>query len=405
MRHGSTSSLPDGDRPLRVHLVAHHHLDRAAGVSGATLALGQGLAARGCTVSYYSFDDAYGATRGPEIPRMLRFPWLVARHLARTPACDVVDATTGDAWVWAALGRRGCAHAALATRAHGLEHVMSDDVRRRAHAGRMHLSRKYPVYHGGYRLWEVRRSLVAADAQIFLNEGDRTFAVERLGVDPATSVVLPNGVPDHLLDLTPVGAEQSTGPVALAFLGSWIPRKGISAVVEMASLLHSRDVPFSLRLLGTGVASGEVLSAFAPDVRDRISVIPRFEPDELAERLRGAEVLLHPSWTEGFSLALVEGMACGLAPVATRSGGSTAVVRDLETGLLMSDESGVALADGVALLAADRALLGRLREAAQRAVQPLRWDAIASRTIDVYRAALARRRVTSGAPPWPCRSP
>lgn len=392
MRRDSTSSLPDDGRPLRVHLVAHHHLDRAAGVSGATLALGRGLAAHGCSVSYYSFDDAFGTAGGAEIPRMVRFPWLVARHLARTPACDVVDATTGDAWVWTTLGRRGCTHAALVTRAHGLEHVMSEDVRRRARAGEMQLSRKYPLYHGGYRLWEVRRSLVASDAQVFLNDVDRAFAVERLGVDAATCVVLPNGVPDRLLDLAPVEAPRMDGPIELAFLGSWIARKGIAAVVEMASLLHSRDVPFSLRLLGTGVASDEVRSAFAPEVRDRVSVFPRFEPGELADRLRGADVLLHPSWTEGFSLALVEGMACGLAPVATRSGGSTAVVRDLETGLLMRDESGGALADAVALLAADRALLGRMREAAQRAVQPLRWDAIAARTIDVYRDALARRR-------------
>jgi glycosyltransferase involved in cell wall biosynthesis len=396
MRRASTFPLSEDDETLRVHLVAHHHLDRAAGVSGATLALGAALQERGCEVSYYSFDDAYGAVAGSEIPRMLRFPWRVAHHLAHAATFDVVDATTGDAWVWASRRRRGNERAALVTRAHGLEHVMSADMRQRTRTGQMRLSRKYPLYHGGYRLWEVRRSLLASDAQIFLNETDRSFAAERLGVDPSTSVVLPNGVADRLLDLPPVEIVSAEEPIALAFVGSWIARKGIDAVVEMANLLRSRDVPFTLRLLGTGADAGTVLGAFAPEIRDRVRVTPRFEPRELPELLAGAEVLLHPSWTEGFSLGLVEGMACGLTPVATRSGGSTTVVRDTETGLLLPDESGSALANAVVRLASDRALLARLRTAAQRSVQMLRWDSIAARTMDVYRAAILRRRTVMG---------
>ena len=396
MRRASTSPLPDGVAPLRVLLVAHHHLDHAAGVSGATLSLGAALRVRGCEVSYYSFDDAFGAAAGAEVPRMLRFPWRVAQHLAQLALVDVVDATTGDAWVWASRGRRGNALAALVTRAHGLEHVTSDDLRRRARTGQTKLSKKYSLYHGGYRLWEVRRSLRASDAQIFLNETDRGYAVGRLGVSAETSVVLPNGVADHLLDPAAVQTSTTAAPIALAFVGSWIPRKGLGAVVEMAGTLHSRDVPFTLRLLGTGADAATVIGAFAPAVREWLSVTPRFEPAALPALLSGAEVLLHPSWTEGFSLALVEGMACGLAPVATRSGGSTTVVRDGETGLLLAGEAGAELANAVARLAGDRALLTRLRGAAQRSVQSLRWDSIAERTLDVYRNAMARRRTLPG---------
>lgn len=328
---------------------------------------------------------------------MLQFPWRVAQHLARASSLfDVVDATTGDAWVWASRGRPGNDRAALVTRAHGLEHVMSEDLRRRARAGQMTLSRKYPLYHGGYRLWEVRRSLLASDAQIFLNEPDREYAVQRLGVKVSASVVLPNGVAEPLLHLPLVQRPGGYGPIALAFVGSWIPRKGIDAVIEMASLLHSRDVPFTLRLLGTGAETAAVLGAFAPEVRGRLSVTPRFAPDALPLMLDGAEVLVHPSWTEGFSLALVEGMACGLAPVATRSGGSATVVRNGETGLSLAGESGAELAEAVALLAGDRELLARLRAAAQRQVQALRWDVVAARTMSVYRDAVARRCAMMG---------
>ena len=111
MLRGSTlpSTEAESSAALRVHLVAHHHLDRAAGVSGATLALGAALTKRGCTVTYYSFDDAFGvAPAGNEIARMLRFPWHVAEHLASAGApYDIIDATTGDTWVWARRKRPG----------------------------------------------------------------------------------------------------------------------------------------------------------------------------------------------------------------------------------------------------------------------------------------------------------
>jgi hypothetical protein len=41
-------------------------------------------------------------------------------------------------------------------------------------------------------------------------------------------------------------------------------------------------------------------------------------------------------------------------------------------------------------------VLARLRTAAQRSVQRLRWDSIAAQTIDVYRDAIARRQAVTG---------
>lgn len=382
--------MRDGGAPVRVHLVVHHHLSQAGGVTGATLALGQALGDLGCDVSYYSFDDAFGAPGGREVPRMISFPWKVASHLARSArGYDIVDASTGDAWLWAWRGRPGNPRATLVVRAHGLEHTTSNDVRARARRGQMALSWKYSIYHGGYRLREVQQSLVRADAQVFLNEIDRDLAVTTLGVPTATSAVIPNALPVRMLGLEPP-PDRAAGPIALTFIGNWVALKGTAALAEMASTLHGR-VPFTLRLLGTGADAATVLGAFAPDVRASISVLPRYAPADLPALLRDAEVLVHPSWTEGFSLGLVEGMASGLAPIATRSGGATTVIEDGVTGLLMADESGRTLADCVMRLAADRPALLTMRRAAQASVQSLSWSAIATRTLRVYRDAMGRR--------------
>ncbi|MEP6617712.1 MAG: glycosyltransferase family 4 protein [bacterium] len=393
MRLVSTSSLIDDGPPMRVHFAVHHHRDRAAGASGATLALGDALELLGCQVSYFFFDDAFREARLSEIQRMLRFPWRVARHLATVAkTADIVDATTGDAWVWCRRGRPGGNGTTLVTRAHGLEHVSAVDLRQRAMSGQATLSWKYSLYHGGFRLWEVRQSMAWADGRVFLNSPDREYAGSRLGIPQDGSVVLPNGVPALLLGRARVTPDMAaSSPIALAFVGSWIPRKGTGAIVEMASVLHARGRSFSLRLLGTGMDVMSVMEQFAADVRPFVTVTPSYTVEQLAPLLHGATVLLHPSWTEGFSLALVEGMACGLAPVASRSGGATDVVIDGETGLLLTDVSGASLADAVMRLSSDREMLSRLCNAAQARVQQLDWRTIARKTIEFYRATIHRR--------------
>src|SRR5881397_3172961 len=108
---------------MRVLLCLHQRLDPDLGAPGATLALGAALQRRGCRVEYFSYDEAYGQLREERARHQLRFPWRAATFLLRRARrFDVVDASTGDAWVWASLGRLRSARTALVTRSHGLEH-------------------------------------------------------------------------------------------------------------------------------------------------------------------------------------------------------------------------------------------------------------------------------------------
>ena len=99
---------------MRVLLVLHHGLTAEAGAPGATLALGSALEGEGCEVEYFGFDQAFGGP-GEGLSRQLRFPLAVTRELRRRAReFDIVDASTGDAWLWGSLGRPP---AALVTRA------------------------------------------------------------------------------------------------------------------------------------------------------------------------------------------------------------------------------------------------------------------------------------------------
>lgn len=372
---------------LRVLIATHHILD--PDTQGVTLALAAALENLGCIVEHFSFGEAYAD--GVESARhLLTFPWILAAYLVRRGRrYDVLDVTTGDNWLWASAGRPGAApRHALITRSHGLEHTYSERLREDARQGRQTLSWKYPVYHGGFRLWEVRQSMRLADHSVLLNPRDAAYARDVLHISDARLSVIPNGLTTAFQQLPAPEVRLEDGPLGLAFVGSWLRPKGTAELVMTAARLHAEGLPFTLTLLGTGAAEDVVREQFAPEVRGHVRVVPRFHNAELPRLLRGAEVLLFPTHSEGFSLALVEAMACGLVPVATPVGGAPEMVRAGETGVLVPVGDVTAIVNAVRALAQDPPRRLALRRAAQTAVAGLSWDRIAARTVSLYERVL-----------------
>lgn len=368
---------------VRILLVAHHHIDRRGGVGGITLALRDAMQAAGHSVEIFGFTEAFGgrALRG----QRLRFPWSLAAFLRRNHRrFDIVDATTGDAWVWLAMRRNG---PTIITRAHGLEHVAYVAVTRHRRNGEVDLPLRSRLYSGGYRLWEVGRSIAAADGVVMSNSLDATYAIGRWRLDAERVLVIENAVADALRRLpAPDAGTSAAMPLGLAFIGSWIPRKGTALLAAMMHALSERGKTFTLDVLGAGCSTERVLADFGPSIRSRVRVRPQYEPEELAGLVANAHVLIHPSWTEGYSVALMEGMACGLVPIATRSGGAAALLHDGRAGLLPQPATPQAFADAVCSLDADRARLHAFRLAAHAAAVEHSWTTIATRTLAFYDA-------------------
>jgi glycosyltransferase involved in cell wall biosynthesis len=380
---------------LRVLLTCHHRLDADAGASGTTLALAAALERAGCEVELYGFQQAFGDVEDEGLDQKLRFPWKVAGFLRRRAGdFDVIDATSGDAWVWASLRRPGQRdRQVLITRTHGLEHVADKGAREAARNGGPPLSWKYPLYHGGLRLWEVRRSLVLADHCVVLNAVDWAHLSEKLHVAPGRLTLMPNGIAPHFLDAADAG-DVSEGPLRLVFLGSWIARKGAHVLVEVVERLLERGLDFSLEIVGSGPATAESLG-FTAEAAGRITVTPFYANDELPLLLEGREILVFPSLFEGSSIALLEAMACGLAPVATRVGAAPEVIEPGVHGRLVAPHDPVAVADAIEGLARDRPTLQRMRRAAQEKARGYGWDRIAEKTVRLYERLLTTRSTAS----------
>ncbi len=379
---------------MRILLAVHHPLDERLGAPGASLAVGAALSRLGHEVEYHGYDQAFPGRQRFTTRHQLAYPWKLAAFLRENAArFDVLDVTTGDAHVWHSLGRPGGGAPALVARSNGLEHLASRAVKEQAKADRLKLSWKYPLYHGGFRLWEVRRSLRYADGVLLLTEAEREYATTVLGVEPARIAVIPHGLKQVFLEHRPALREPGPDePVRLCFVGNWYSGKGASTVVAVAEELARSGNRFELLIAGSAHSTREVLEDFPPDLASRISVVPRYSSAELPGLLADRELLLFPSRFEGFGIAALEAMACGVAPIGTPVGLVPSVIHDGVNGIVVPHHRPDMVAAAVMRLTEDRAVLRRLRVAARETALRFRWDETARTTVALYERAHALTR-------------
>lgn len=356
-----------------------------------TLGLGEAYKRLGHEIEYFSYQDL--PRNLPHKARQVLFPIFVVhriRRLSRSAPLDVIDASTADTSLWLVLRRwRRAAGPVVVTRSHGLEHTAREVLLKVVAEAGERLGWKYPLYNGGLRLREVAFTLRRSDASLFLNENERLYAVDHLGVDPARATVVQNGLPDFLLGLPRPVARQVGMPVGIAQIGSYIRGKGIShGAAALGPVLAAHSDVF-VSFLGTGCGRARVLTDFAPELHDRIKVVPGFDRAELPALLTGHHIKFFPTYSEGFSLALLEAMACGLAPVATATPGTSSAVEHEGSGLVVPPRDSDALRTELERLLTDSALLERLRKNAYERAQLFRWDRIAADTLTFYRRAQA----------------
>jgi glycosyltransferase involved in cell wall biosynthesis len=225
-----------------------------------------------------------------------------------------------------------------------------------------------------------------ADRALFLNARDRRYAVERLGLDDERCREVRNGIPESLSADVDVAAEPAAFVVVQ--VGSFTTGKGAEFTVAAMNEFMRRHDDAELVLLGSGESRERVQRRFLPEVRRRVDVVEAYDRSRLPELLRRGVVKLLPSVSEGQSLALLEAMACGLAPVTTAAGSSFGLVRDGVNGLLVAPRDAVSIVAALERLYAGPRDLQRMRLAARASVRGRTWSAIAAHTETLYAEVL-----------------
>jgi glycosyltransferase involved in cell wall biosynthesis len=175
-------------------------------------------------------------------------------------------------------------------------------------------------------------------------------------------------------------------PVIVA-AGRLAEAKNYPLLVEALAILRQR-VPARLFVLGQGAEAGAILDrAAALGLRDAV-VLCGFQPNPWKYIAR-ADVFALTSRYEGFGNVLVEAMACGVPVVATRSAGTSDIVRDGVDGVLVDRHEPAAVAAALERILSDDRLRRRMGDEARIGAARFAAPAIASQYERVFRELAA----------------
>ncbi len=182
----------------------------------------------------------------------------------------------------------------------------------------------------GLGRWLVRQTLRRADAVVALGAYWQGFFRDRVGLDAERVVVIPNGVADP----GPPAARPVSGTCRLLFVGRLGERKGTPVLLDALADPTMASLDWSLTLAGDGDVAGMTARAERLGIAGRCRFTGWVAAAAVGALMREADILVLPSYQEGLPMAILEGMAHGLAIVSTRAGAIGDAVSDGENGLL-----------------------------------------------------------------------
>jgi glycosyltransferase involved in cell wall biosynthesis len=194
----------------------------------------------------------------------------------------------------------------------------------------------------------IRQMFQYADYVVVLGQRDRTTLTTLLGVDERRIVVAHNCVPDPGARNAHVGET----PLIL-FLGRLSERKGVKELLLALSHPIMKELRWRAVLAGDGPIEDYRRQAATMALTNLVEMPGWLDTDKTRALCERADILVLPSHAEGMAMAVIEGLAHGLAVVTTRVGAHEEAISDGETGIFVPVGDKDALAAALAKLIRD----------------------------------------------------
>jgi glycosyltransferase involved in cell wall biosynthesis len=168
-------------------------------------------------------------------------------------------------------------------------------------------------------------------------------------------------------------------PGRVLFVGGVGLRKGNHYLAEACRILRSRGVDAEFRVIGRYDAHEVAAAPFVGP--SYVGAVPR---SDMQAEFQQADVFAFPTLAEGFALAHLEAMACGLPVVTTPNCGPA--VRNGQDGFVIPPRRPDELADRLELIISDRELRNRMSGNARQRAAEFSWRCYQDRLIGAIRS-------------------
>lgn len=255
---------------------------------------------------------------------------------------------------------------------------------------------QYPQYFSFLRRQQlkatVRRTVHQAVRILCPSDFSRRSIIDAYGVSPERVIVMPNGVSSAFQPIQKepaaehIRAQYGIRHPFILMVGDLQPRKNhLGMLKAFGELIRAvPELPHHLVFVGKE-------TWFSPTVHravetcgfaDRVHITGFVEDSDLIDFYGAADVVVYPSFYEGFGLPIIEAMACGRAVACS----NTTAMPEVAGGaaLLFDPENAGEIAMSLRELLVNPALRTRMERLGLQRAGHFSWERTASRTMDVY---------------------
>ncbi len=227
-----------------------------------------------------------------------------------------------------------------------------------------------------------------ADCIIAVSESLKNLAEHAYPGIPV--LVIPNGVRIPSVSFQERPEKEK---IRILFVGRLSKQKNPILFIEAVNNLLRIDVNLKNKIEVLMIGDGNLRRVVEQyrekfGLSDIIKITGWMEDGKVDEIMWHSDILVNTSCIEGFSLAVLQAMALGLAVVATDVPGNREVIRHGSTGWLTSPGSATDLANAIYNLIIDKNLRNELGNNAFYWAKKYEWDSICAQYAAIYKKIL-----------------
>ena len=192
-------------------------------------------------------------------------------------------------------------------------------------------------------------------------------------------IQIPNGLDFSLFEIK----EERKFKKQIIFAGRLSKEKGIDSVIEICKKLPS-DI--HLLILGDGPEAKNIKKIESQ--LNNVHYLGNMEHKQTISLIKGSDILLQPSFSEGISSTILEAMACKTPIIASNIGGNNEILQNQESGILVEPKDYDLFVEKINELISDSNLSNKLTKSAYNNVQKYDWEIIGKQYLDVYESIM-----------------
>jgi L-malate glycosyltransferase len=248
----------------------------------------------------------------------------------------------------------------------------------------------FHLNRNSFSRWKHRQ----VDCFIAASEAIRKMLIAD-GVPSERTTTVHEGIDlEHVLAAAPVNVHEAFwlphGAPVVGNVAALVPHKGQRHLIEAARLVV-REIPETrFVIFGEGDLRDQLERQVREHRLEKHVLLPGFRMDVLG-CIKGLDLFVMSSVTEGLGTSLLDAMACSRASVATRAGGIPEIVEEGRTGVLVEPRDHSAMAREIVHLLKDDGLRQRMGEAARaRVAERFTVERMVEGTAAVYESVAGR---------------